>query len=454
MRLPRATRTASFRLAALYALLFGASVLTLGAVVYWSARSALDQQMTARIEAEIAALQQEYRAGGLERLRAAVHAREHAPGALDYLVQAPDGSRLAGELPRVDRRLVWINVTIGDGTKGEEKPERLRARIVALDGGNLLAVGDDLARIEEVEETILTALAWAFALTVVLGVGGGFVLSIGFLRRVDAISRTAEGIIDGDLTRRIPVRDTGDDLDRLASTLNRMLDRIGALMESLHQISSDVAHDLRTPLTRPRQRLEMARSHAGSLDDYESAVEGAVADTDSILETFAALLRIAQIEGGSRRAQFQRVDLGRIAEAVVDALAPAAEDEGHRLTAAIAVGVTIDGDKELLTQMIFNLVENGIRHTPRDSAVEVAVTAVDGAARLVVQDDGPGVPGEERQLLFQRFYRREESRTTPGSGLGLSLVAAVADLHDARWTVDDASPGLRIAVTFRIAAPR
>jgi len=268
---------------------------------------------------------------------------------------------------------------------------------------------------------------------------------------VDAIARTAEAIIAGDLTQRVPLKGTDDDLDRLAGTLNRMLDRIGTLMESLHQVSSDVAHDLRTPLSRLYQRLEDARTHARSVAEYEAAVDGAVREAEGLLDTFSALLRIAQVEGASPRAGFATVDLSAVAEAVADAYRLDAEEAGHVLTAEVMPGVTLHGDQELLTQAAANLVENALRHTLAGTRIIVRLTGRTGAgagACLSVEDNGPGVEADSLPRLVHRFYRGERSRTTPGNGLGLSLVAAVADLHGATLRLRNTEPGLRVSLLF------
>ena len=448
MRLPRVLRTASFRLAALYVLLFTASAMVLGGVVFWTTRAALDDQAKARIQAEAASLRDEYQSGGLPRLIAAVESRSRGSGALDYVVQGADGERLAGEIVPPGRHLGWLRTATSD-QDDRNRPELVRALAVPLGGGIVLAAGDDFGRISEAEEAVLRAFAWAVGVTVLLGVGGGAWLSHSFLRRVDAIARTAEAIIGGDLARRVPVRGTGDDLDRLAATLNRMLDRIAALMESLRQVSNDIAHDLRTPLSRLCQRLDGARAGARSVAEFERAVEGAVTDAEALLGTFAALLRIAQVEAGAQRAAFRQVDLSALAETVAEAFMPVAEDEDHALAAQVAPGIVVRGDQELLAQMLVNLVENALRHPPPGSRVLiVAARTRGGGALLAVEDDGPGVPEAERGRILQRFYRSEQSRTTPGSGLGLSLVAAVADLHGAALQVEDARPGLRVSVVL------
>jgi len=446
----RLLRTTSFRLAALYVGLFAASALVLGTVVFLTARSALEQQMAARIETERAFLQDEFRAGGLDRLLAVVRSRGRGISALDYLVQDGASAHLAGEMPPIPAlRPGWATINVPDASEDNGRPERVRARVSDLGGGVLLAVGDDLGRIADVEEAVATALAWTVGVAALLGVGGGVWLSRAFLSRVDAIARTAEAIIKGDLARRVPARGTGDDLDRLAGTLNRMLDRIGALMDSLRQVSSDVAHDLRTPLSRLYQRLEDARMHARSVPEYEAAVEGAVHEAEGLLDTFSALLRIAQVEGASPRAGFRDVDLSAVIEAVADAYLLDAEDAGHRLTAAVAPGIVVRGDQELLTQAAANLVENALRHTPPGARIGLRLSGDVGAGPcVVVEDDGPGVDPRDLPRLTHRFYRGERSRTSPGNGLGLSLVAAVTELHGAILELENAAPGLRAVLRF------
>ncbi len=446
----RLLRTTSFRLAALYVGVFAVSALVLGAVVFLTARSALEQQMTARIETEMAFLRDEFRGGGSDRLLAVVRSRGRGISALDYLVQDAAGAHLAGEMPAAPAlRPGWTVVDVPDASEDAGRPEQVQALVATLPGGLLLAVGDDLGRIADVEEAVAAALAWTVGVAALLGVGGGALLSWAFLSRVDAIARTAEAIIGGDLARRVPVRGTGDDLDRLAGTLNRMLDRIGALMDSLRQVSSDVAHDLRTPLSRLYQRLEDARLHARSMPDYELAVEGAVREAEGLLDTFSALLRIAQVEGASPRAGFRDVDLTSVAEAVADAYQLDAEAAGHCLTAAVDSAVVVRGDQELLTQAAANLVENALRHTPQGTRIAIRlVSGADNGACLTVEDDGPGVAAGDLPRLTHRFYRGERSRTSPGNGLGLSLVAAVAELHGAALDLQDAAPGLRAVLRF------
>ena len=435
-------RSTSLRLAALYTAAFALSVVALGVITLFTTRGALSEQFNARIQSESVALTQEFYGEGLDGVLQAVRERDRTPGALDYGLIGPDQKPLAGRLAPSGAATGWSKVQT---TQRDGAIEPIRVFTVALPGGYRLLVGDDEERIQALDGAVLRGFAWAFAGVVILGVAGGYALSRDVHRRLAAISGTAEAIIDGDLSRRVPVRGSADDLDRLAETINRMLDRITTLMESLRQVSDDVAHDLRTPLTRLRQRLESGLTKEAERGE---AIEGALGDLDSILETFAALLRIAQIEGGARRAAFGATNLCDLARTVVDAFAPSAEDARQSLRLEAQASLVIDGDPELLTQMIVNLVENALRHAGEGAVIRVGAGRIEALPVLWVRDDGPGVPTAERERLFDRFYRLERSRSEPGSGLGLALVAAVAKLHGAEVRLLDARPGLEARVSF------
>jgi signal transduction histidine kinase len=441
-------RSTSLRLAALYTAAFALSVVILGAITLVTTRAALTKQFDARISAEASALAQEFRAEGLSGVVQAVREREQTPGALDYGLEGPRGEPLAGRLAGSRTPLGWSELPKRQ-SRGET--ESIRVLTTTLPEGYRLVIGDDDERTEALQGAVVQGFAWAFAGVVVLGILGGYGLSHNVHRRLAAMSGAAEAIIDGDLARRIPVRDSDDDLDRLAATFNRMLERIAALMESLRQVSNDIAHDLRTPLTRLRQRLEAIQSLATPAERAE-ATAGALDDVDAILDTFAGLLRIAQIEGGARRAAFRPIDLTALAHTVVEAFAPSAEDAGQSLWLAGDEPLLVEGDRELLTQMLVNLIENALRHAGASAQVWVRTARHGEAVLLAVADNGPGVPEAERQRIFDRFYRLERSRSTPGSGLGLALVAAIARLHGAAVSLADAGPGLEVSITFPAAA--
>jgi len=447
-RLPRIFRTARFGLAILYAALFAASTGILGGIVYWTVQDSLERQMAARISAEIDLLQEEFKSEGLQELVREIRERAAYFPALNYLVLDAGGKRLAGNLPSMPTRVGWSDIEIEPNSGNSVVERQFRVRSVMLNGGVRLAVGDDLGPIEEIQQTFLEALGCGLLAFVILSLAGGVLLSSAFLLRVDAITRTAEAIISGELHSRIPLSGTNDNFDRLSATLNRMLDQIQSLMESLSQVSNDIAHALRTPLSRLRQKLEVARTYAARNPRIENAVDAAIEETDTILDTFSALLRIAQIEAGTRHAGFRQVDLSAIFETVAEAYAAAAEEQGKSLAAKIEPDLSCWGDRDLLTEMIANLLDNAIRHA--STATNIELTLARSGAKLVatVADDGPGVPEEERERVFRRFYRLEQSVAQPGNGLGLSLVAAVAELHEIEFSMEDNDPGLRIRMVF------
>jgi signal transduction histidine kinase len=433
----------SLKLAALYTAAFSVAVAVLGLFAILSARGALTQEFDTRLKADQVSVIDGYREDGLTGLLREMGEASAGPGALLFGVQTSAGVPIQGPL-------AGLKTPSGTSTarlaiKG--RTETLRVLTTDLGGRYRLIVGDSSDLIDVLSRRVLWGLSLAFAALLALGVVGGFALSRAVQKRMAAISGTAEAIIDGDLGRRVPVRGGDDDLSRLAMTLNRMLDRIAVLMDSLRQVTSDVAHDLRTPLNRLRQRLERSARQAED-PAHRAEIEGALRDVDAILATFAAVLRISEVEAGARRAAFRPVDLQALARAVAEDFAPAAEDSGHRLAFQDGPPVWIEGDAELLTQMTVNLVENALRHTPQGCTVQLMATAEPGAAALVVVDNGPGVPEAERARLFDRFYRLERSRSTPGSGLGLAMVQAVARLHRGEARLSDGLPGLKAKVVF------
>ena len=451
MRLPRLFRTTSFRLSALFALIFGLSAVAVGVFVYINVKATLDRQEHARVEADALALKAEYDSGGMRDMMTAIGERQHnkIAGGLNYTIFRPDGTRLYGNLPRVLLRSGWKHLY--GPPDGDEPPGELEQLLVyreKISPSLWLVVGDDIGQLRYLGDDFLRVFTLGLVLALMLAVGGGMLVSATFLKRIDAIARTAEAIIEGDIGQRITLSGSGDDLDRLASSLNRMLDRINSLMDALRHVSTVIAHDLRTPLGHLRHTLDDARNRAASMAEYQAAVERAIAGTDAILDTFAGILRIAQIESGSRRAGFRRMALSTIIAGVTQTFAPTAEDQGRVLAAHIDPGIEIDGDGELITQLAANLIDNAIRHTPKGANIWVRLSATGRGALLEVADNGAGVPTAERERIFERFYRCERSRSTAGNGLGLSLVSAVANLHRATISVLDNAPGLKVRVQF------
>lgn len=454
-------RSTSFRLLVWYAGIFGASVAALFFIVYWITQATLSQQLSDSVEREKEVLTELYRGGGLDRLARAIQLRvvDLRPPRRYYLLQDAAGEHIAGNLFPMDpvegaRELPVSSLFPNRGSKKEELEDIYPVVVDGslLDGGEFLLVGENKYRAEKAREAIIKAFGWGIAIMVLLAAGGGAALGGGFLRRIEEINRTTRSIMDGDLSQRVPTRSGGDEMDQLAVNLNAMLDRNQLLMESLKQVSNDIAHDLRTPLSRLRHRFEAARPQTEA--DCAFLIEQSIAEIDAILETFSALLRIGQIESGARHAAFSDVDLAQIVSAVAEAYVPVAEDRGQQLQVVVNSAPAIRGDRELLTQMAANLIENAINHCPAGVVITVALEQDAAIPVLCIADTGPGIPAAELDKVLRRFYRLEASRTTPGSGLGLALVKAIAELHGASVELSDNRPGLRVTVRFPAAGRR
>jgi signal transduction histidine kinase len=447
----RLIQTASFRLAAVYLSIFALSVVALGAIVYVAVGREISLLIDERIKKETAILKSDYLRNGLDHLVSEVRSRTSEPASPDYRLQDSQGQLLAGNLPAPD----LSEAASGDGwvqladpkqaNRSTESVEWERALTTRLNDGAVLTVGEELIVIRNAKHAVLIAFAWGLATMLLLGVGGGLTLSGVFLRRIDVMTETAQGIIAGNFNRRVPQTHENDELGRLAATFNQMLDRIGALIEANKHVSSDIAHDLRSPLSRVLRRLEVARAR-NELSEYDRAVDGSINDIHALLRTFGALLRIGQIESGGRRQGFRKIDLSLVARNVSEAFQPAATDERKLLTVDAPEPLTMFGDRDLLTQLVGNLIDNALRHTPEGSRIEIKTALRGATGALIVADDGPGVPTAHHKLIFQRFYREDAARTSPGDGLGLSIVTAIAELHGCRVAAADNHPGLKITL--------
>jgi len=440
----RFLRTEGFRLSALYAGLFSLSILVLGVFVLVITNQALRDQIVAFSANDIAAIRNGYTHEGVRDAREVVNQLMAGPVSQDFYLLEKDGKVIAGNLPAMPPR-------IGTVTLPRQPPIRKHEVLgvgAYLAPGLYVYCGSDTKGLRSVQEHILHIMLGLFAAAMLLAVAGGTLVSWGFLRRTDAMARACRAIMDGDLKLRIPVRGTKDQLDRLAEAINEMLSRIAQLMDNLSQVSNDIAHDLRTPVTHLRHRLERARAECSTPEDYAASLEAAIAKADEILGLFAALLRIAQIEGGERRAAFTNVDLGALLEQMREMFDPVAEEAGHSLRLVAAPALVIRGDRQLLTQLFSNLIENAVVHTPPGTHITLSLRSLGGQVVAQVSDDGPGVPVEEHERLFRRLYRREASRTQPGNGLGLSLALAIAELHGARIQIAKAGPGMTVDVSF------
>lgn len=437
--------SAAYRIAFTYSAAFALAILLLGVVVYYAADADFRGQQDVAIAEEAAGLMREYDEGGLPDLADAIAKRQASNPAdgYHYAIFDAGGHRVAGSLATSRPPLGAQDIMLADVTEG---PESVRGLVRALPANARLVVAIDSEAIERLDQMILTLFGTAFVLVVALGVIGALMLG-GYLRsRLARISGTARAIMAGDMARRIPVSPSNDEFDQLAIALNAMLDRIGQLLDNLRQISSDVAHDLRTPLARLRNQIETALDSNGDPRSNRPALKRALAQSDDLLALFAAILRISEVESGALKRHFARVDLTELTTDLVDSYAPAVVDGGRTITANITPGIAIRGDRELIAQAVINLLDNAQRHTPAGTAIRVEITPDGANVALSVADDGPGVAAADRPLIARRFARLEASRTTPGNGLGLNLVAAIAAAHDGRLLIDDNQPGLRVTL--------
>ncbi|MGH8158637.1 MAG: sensor histidine kinase [Rhodanobacter sp.] len=439
-------RSAAFRLAVLQAFLFAVVALMLFMVSWWAVRNYVDDQLRQTISdesGEVASLPASRRPAAVRKALAQI---PRSP--FDYSLFGRDGTLIAGDLVKAPNA-GWSTIEQHAWRPGGgETVRRILMLTTVLNDGSLLAVGRDRAGADQLDALLEKAFSWAGIAAVLLALVGGMITAGSYLRRVETIAAAASRIAAGDLGARVSSSGRGDEFDRLALSLNSMLERIQTLVEGLRQVSSDIAHDLRTPLTHLRQRLEAATQEACSMESYGNACERALADVDGILETFAALLRITRIESRQRRAGFADVDLSHLLECLAGDYGPVLEDQGRSLHVQIADGLHVHGDAVLLTQMFVNILENALHHPPAGTPVRLTLKPVGTGCRVTVDDAGPGIPAHERTRVLGRFVRLDASRSSPGSGLGLALVAAVADLHDLVLTLGDAAPGLRVQLDF------
>jgi signal transduction histidine kinase len=435
--------TSSFRLALLYAGVTGISFALLFAVIFWSTARFMRHQIDDSVANELNEILGDA-PDDMAGMRTIVAGLARQSSGFAYLFQDADRHELAGNI-----RALPPNVGVFEWESEATAPDRRRGRIRGrgvMVGTNYLFVGWSTHQLHEMEEFIAKAFIWGSAAAIALALVGGAIMSGRLVRKIETVSGTARNIIQGDLTQRVPVAHVGDEFDRLSLSVNAMLDRIQMLMGDLRQVTTDIAHDLRTPLTRLGQRLEYAARSDADPQVLRQSLDAARHDVDDILAMFAALLRIAEVESGARKAAFSRVDLGEVLDTVAEVYRVAAEEKGQDLQHRVDPDVVATGDRELLVQLFANLVENAIRHCPGGARIELVARREGSSVEVVVADNGPGIPEPMRVKVLQRFVRLENSRTSPGYGLGLSLAAAIANLHDAPLVVADNGPGLRVAV--------
>jgi signal transduction histidine kinase len=442
-------RSTPFRLALTFAFLFVLAFILSGAIVYQLTSAELAARLDESVKDTYSVVAVTYTESDLEDLISTVdnHSQLSPKKKQLFSLTRPDGNRLAGNFTAAG---LPDGFSMFDATlPGVPADTAYRAYSGSV-GGNNLTVAFSLSETEELETIVLMSFGWGTLIITGLAVAGGALLASRVQRRLDGIAATMVDVSHGRLDARIPLIGNGDDIDEVSSQVNAALERLSALVEGMKQVSANIAHDLKTPLNRLQMILEVAADKATLGQEVSDDLAEARAEALQINETFDALLRIAQIEAGARKARFIDLDVNGVVEAIAEIYAVVAEDDGKLLSARIfqGPGCHIHGDWELLTQMFANLVENALRHCPPGTAIELSVTRQDERVLARVGDDGPGIPAEEREKVFQRLYRLDNSRSTPGSGLGLSLVRAIADLHGASIVLEDRHPGLAVVVSF------
>ena len=459
---PSLVQTQAFRIVLVYVLLFAVSVSALLFFTYWNTRRTLDAQTDQIIEAEITGLDDEYRHFGLPGLVEAVRSRSLHQGQSLYILVDSQHHYVAGNLDP------WPQVSGAPGdmlefdferpVNGKLETRRARGRLLSISGDFELLVAQDVHDRDLTERMFTTTLPWTVVLILILGTVGGALLGRNMLNRLDAINRTSGEIIAGDLSRRVPLKGSGDEFDVLSENLNRMLDRIERLMRGLREVTDSVAHDLRTPLNRLRNRLEesAARLSAQGKDQIgANEIERAIAETDQLIGTFNALLLIAETDAGTTRAAMSPLDLREVAADVVELYEPLAEEKRVGLSLLPSLPAVIEGNRSLIAQALANLVDNAIKYTPGSGKVRIRAAITPEGVDLSVADSGPGIPEADRSRVTERFVRLEASRNSPGTGLGLSLVAAVAHFHHAELVLEDNLPtGLKAVLRFPKTAVR
>ncbi|MGN6621196.1 MAG: ATP-binding protein [Sphingomonas sp.] len=439
--------SAAYRIAFTYSAAFALAIVLLGAIVYIAADADFRHQQDVGLTAEARDLGVSYREEGLTDLAETIATREQSSATNGYGYGLFDrgGRRIAGALRTRRPPAGFGTITFIDPREG---PDVARALATDLSGGYRLVVAQDTEDVERLDRTILSLFGVAFGLIVLLGIVAALLLGNYLRRRLERLSAPARAIVGGDLDSRMPVGAGHDEFDQLALALNAMLDRIAQLLENLRQVSSDVAHDLRTPLARLRGQLEAALDGPREGAAYRAGLKRAIVQSDDLLRLFAAILRISEVEGGAVKRTFARVDVTDLVTDLCDSFAPAVADGGRTLACDAAPGLALNGDRELLAQALINLLDNAQHHTPVGTRIAVVAAGDGGTVRLTIADDGPGVAPEDRARITRRFARLDSSRGTPGHGLGLNLVVAVAQVHGGAVMIEDNRPGLSVTMTL------
>ena len=447
-------QTSTFRLAAIYLLVFVLSAGAILAYVYYNTAGLLERQTEDTIRAEVLGLSEQYQLLGISGMIETVERRSKASRGSLYLLMGPNHTRISGNLESMPQANLpdesWIDfpitVTTGSDTAPKVMQHTAHAYHVDLTGDYELLVGRDVHELRQFGDLIRRTLFWAVAMVLVTGLGGGYMMSRNFLRKVDAITDASHVIMAGDLSGRMPVAGVGDELDRLANSLNDMLSQIERLMGGMKEVTGNVAHDLRTPLTRMRARIEAALRQ-DSKAGFKTALDHTIEDCDKLLRTFNALLSIAQAEAGQKRQELQTLDAHETVTDVAELYEPLVEEAGGTLKLETVPGLHVRGDRQLLAQALNNLIDNAMKYGESNPMIgaDIAVRCFQEGQQIVIEvaDHGKGIAPENRTRVRNRFVRLDESRTKPGNGLGLSLVSSVMTLHGGQLQLEDNNPGLR-----------
>ena len=458
MLLAKTLTSSTFKLALIAIGTFGVIVSVIFSYVYLSTSSYVRSRSDRAIMTEHASLQDAYARSGRDGLIGLIQRRIADKGLADnvYVLADAASAVLAGNLggwpSTVTAARGWTEFRAGEPLPGATNRPLLRAMLDTFPGGDRLLVGRDISELDSFTDQIKTAVISGVALIFVLAGVASILVTRRTVGRIESINAASRAIMLSGLDKRIPLRGSHDEWDRVAENLNLMLDRIETLMGEVKQVSDNVAHDLRTPLTRMRGRLEKAYHGQRMAEDDQALIGDTIVDLDAVLRIFSSITRIAQIETQARKGGFRTVNLVEIASEVVELYDAAAEQDGTRLTVVGDAEVLVTGDRDLIFDAIANLVDNAIKHGRPGGHVVVANENIDGGPVISIADDGPGIPAGEYEHVFKRFYRLEHSRYTPGNGLGLSLVAAVARLHGARIEMLDNAPGLKFKLWFSAPA--
>ncbi len=435
----------SVRLSLAYGVLLALAFLAAAVVVWISTKQAAEYEVHERVRLEMSALQHEMRVEGMPAAIEAIRSRIEEPGALEYRLVDPAGALVVGNLLVEKPAPDWSKVLLQDTREDENEAEEFLVFTQPTPDGSTLTIADDLDKAEGVRAAVLHALAWIAAPTLLIVIGVGLFLATRTARRMGALSQAMADFGRGNLHTRAP--DAGsDEIARIGQGVNEMLARIDRLVVNIRRVSTDIAHDLRTPLAHVRQDLETAALSADPAT--RDGIRAAQVRIDEILRVFQAILRLAEIDAGSARTRFAPVDLSMLVERVADAYRPDIETAGRTLLVEAPEQAGINGDQDLITLALANLLENAMRHTPAGSAIRVRLNQDAVAARLTVEDQGPGIPEADRARVLEPFVRLDSSRSTPGAGLGLSIVSAIAKLHGAKLSLQDAKPGLRATIDW------